>query len=85
MQLRRERTEERRKMFQIADRRRRNGSGDSADDSTPFGKWKKLLPMLPNSKSFDADTSGKENDVPVGKEENKNKGKSLNSCLFELM
>lgn len=77
MQLRRERTEERKKMFQLADRRR-NGSGDSGEmDGTPFGKWKKLLPMLPNSKSFDGDTSGtgKENDRVVEKQEaNKNKG-----------
>ncbi|KAF5276476.1 hypothetical protein FQA39_LY06545 [Lamprigera yunnana] len=54
VQLRQERTEERRKMFQIADRRRRAGSGGSgALDSTPFSKWKKLIRTLPMGKSTD--------------------------------
>lgn len=52
-QLRRERTEERRKMFQIADKRRRNGSQGSGDLNNPFGKWKKLLQTLPSTKSID--------------------------------
>lgn len=43
IQLRRERTEERRKMFQMVDKRARKGSKDS---ETPFAKWKKLLPDL---------------------------------------
>lgn len=43
IQLRRERTEERRKMFQLVDKRARKGSKDS---ETPFAKWKKLLPDL---------------------------------------
>lgn len=43
IQLRRERTEERRKMFQLVDKRARKGSKDS---ETPFAKWKKLLPEL---------------------------------------
>ncbi|XP_038216690.1 transmembrane channel-like protein 3 [Zerene cesonia] len=53
IQLRRERTEERRKMFQLADTRRRTGS--SSIDNTPFGRWKKALPSLPISKSIDSD------------------------------
>ncbi|XP_059055114.1 transmembrane channel-like protein [Achroia grisella] len=53
IQLRRERTEERRKMFQLADTRRRVGS--SAMDNTPFSRWKKALPSLPLSKSIDSD------------------------------
>ncbi|XP_050684067.1 transmembrane channel-like protein [Leptidea sinapis] len=53
IQLRRERTEERRKMFQLADTRRRPGS--SSIDNTPFGRWKKALPSLPISKSIDSD------------------------------
>ncbi|KAL1516978.1 hypothetical protein ABEB36_000803 [Hypothenemus hampei] len=48
VQLRRERTVERRKMFQLADRRRRGGSGESTDQ-TPFSKWKKLLSNLPSN------------------------------------
>ncbi|CAH1647394.1 unnamed protein product [Spodoptera littoralis] len=53
IQLRRERTEERRKMFQLADTRRRGGS--SSIDNTPFARWKKALPSLPMSKSIDSD------------------------------
>ncbi|CAH2247433.1 jg4991 [Pararge aegeria aegeria] len=53
IQLRRERTEERRKMFQLADTRRRGGS--SSIDNTPFARWKKALPTLPISKSIDSD------------------------------
>ncbi|KAJ8915787.1 hypothetical protein NQ315_004599 [Exocentrus adspersus] len=53
IQLRRERTEERRKMFQIVDRRR-GGSGESNElSNTPFTKWKKLIGSLPGGKSFD--------------------------------
>ncbi|KAF5303691.1 hypothetical protein FQR65_LT00835 [Abscondita terminalis] len=54
IQLRQERTEERRKMFQIADRRRRGGSGGSGGlENTPFTKWKKLIHSLPTAKSTD--------------------------------
>lgn len=53
LQLRRERTEERRKMFQIADRRRRVGSEGSSETQNPFSKWKKLLQTLPDGKSLD--------------------------------
>ncbi|CAK1588444.1 unnamed protein product [Parnassius mnemosyne] len=53
IQLRRERTEERRKMFQLADTRRRGGPSDM--DSTPFSRWKKALPSLPMSKSIDSE------------------------------
>ncbi|XP_053624485.1 transmembrane channel-like protein isoform X2 [Plodia interpunctella] len=51
-QLRRERTEERRKMFKLADTRVRAGSG--AVDNTPFSRWKKALPSLP-LRSIDSD------------------------------
>ncbi|XP_060809817.1 transmembrane channel-like protein [Amyelois transitella] len=51
-QLRRERTEERRKMFKLADTRVRAGS--AAIDSTPFSRWKKALPSLP-LRSIDSD------------------------------
>lgn len=40
IQLRRERTEERRKMFQLVDKKNRKGSGDS----DAFSKWKNILP-----------------------------------------
>ncbi|CAH1126454.1 unnamed protein product [Ceutorhynchus assimilis] len=60
-QLRRERTEERRKLFQLADRRRRGGSGESADQ-TPFSKWKKLLGNLPSTKSCE-DTRQESEDI----------------------
>ncbi|XP_048525365.1 transmembrane channel-like protein [Dendroctonus ponderosae] len=60
-QLRRERTEERRKMFQLADRRRRGGSGESADQ-TPFSKWKKILGNLPTTQSCD-DTRQESDDI----------------------
>ncbi|XP_058805239.1 transmembrane channel-like protein [Phymastichus coffea] len=46
VQLRQERTEERRKMFKIAERRLEN--------DTPFARWKKILPA---SKSVDAATN----------------------------
>lgn len=61
-------------MFQIADRRRRNGSADSGDDNTPYGKWKKLLPMLPN-KSFDGDVSSGNPEEVSKEKDNKSKGK----------
>ncbi|XP_044270134.1 transmembrane channel-like protein 2-A [Tribolium madens] len=78
IQLRRERTEERRKMFQIADRRRKGKSGGSGEFSnTPFAKWRKLVSTMPSTgKSFD-DTSPrqdtnqshqiKEDKVEIGK------------------
>ncbi|XP_045458452.1 transmembrane channel-like protein [Melitaea cinxia] len=53
IQLRRERTEERRKMFQLADTRRRAGS--SSIENTPFTRWKKALPYLPLTKSIESD------------------------------
>lgn len=52
-QLRKERTVERRKMFQIADRRRRGGSEGSNEGQNPFVKWKKLLQTFPSGKSLD--------------------------------
>lgn len=70
IQLRRERTEERRKMFQIADRRNRGGSNEL--ENTPFSKWKKILPVMPNK-------SDENDDVPptMNQEKNIKKGKSL--------
>lgn len=38
-------------MFQLVDRRRRGGSGES--NETPFNKWKKLLGNLQSVKSID--------------------------------
>ncbi|KAB0796732.1 hypothetical protein PPYR_10793 [Photinus pyralis] len=51
VQLRQERTEERRKMFQIADRKRAQTSGPGSIDNTPFARWKKLIHSLPSTKS----------------------------------
>ncbi|XP_018564343.1 transmembrane channel-like protein 3 [Anoplophora glabripennis] len=75
IQLRRERTEERRKMFQIVDRRR-VGSGESNElSNTPFSKWKKLLGNLPSGKTFDDTPKQESEDLPqpVKKAEHKNK------------
>lgn len=85
IQLRRERTEERRKMFQLADRRRRGGSGES--NETPFSKWKKLLGNIHGAKSLD-DTPKQDNEeilesVKEEKNETKSKGKMcLNRNIF---
>ncbi|KAL7298233.1 hypothetical protein TKK_0009222 [Trichogramma kaykai] len=46
IQLRQERTEERRKMFKIAEKRHN-------ESETPFTKWKKILPNLGPRKSID--------------------------------
>lgn len=62
-------------MFQLVDRRRQGGSGESSE--TPFNKWKKLLGNLQSTKSFD-DTPRQENEeVPdsVKEEIKENKGK----------
>ncbi|CAH1179502.1 unnamed protein product [Phaedon cochleariae] len=88
IQLRRERTEERRKMFQLVDRRRRGGSGESNElSNTPFNKWKKLLGNLPGGKSMD-DTTPKqeENDIPEApseEEHNENKSTDFFSKLIK--
>ncbi|KRT82265.1 hypothetical protein AMK59_3218, partial [Oryctes borbonicus] len=72
IQLRRERTEERRKLFQIADRRRRVGSEGSGElGQTPFGKWKKLLYNLPSGKSFDDTPKQESEDTPYQQQEEK--------------
>ncbi|PNF38845.1 hypothetical protein B7P43_G10204 [Cryptotermes secundus] len=47
IQLRRERTEERRKMFQLVHRRRRGGSGADGTD-TAYSRWRKILPVMPS-------------------------------------
>jgi len=57
IQLRRERTEERRRMFQLVERRRRG-----VTSSNDLGeKWKKLLPALPSTR--DEESTG---DQPTG-------------------
>lgn len=63
-------------MFQLVDRRRRGGSGES--NETPFNKWKKLIGSLQGTKSLD-DTPKQENEevlesVKEEKNENKSKG-----------
>ncbi|KAJ8978854.1 hypothetical protein NQ317_004465 [Molorchus minor] len=77
IQLHRERTEERRKMFQIVDRRR-GGSGESNElSNTPYAKWNKFLVALPNAKSFDDTAKQVSEEIPQsktnGKVENKSK------------
>ncbi|XP_068630050.1 transmembrane channel-like protein [Battus philenor] len=72
IQLRRERTEERRKMFQLADTRRRTGS--SVIDNTPFSRWKKALPSLPVSKSIESDDRKTVDETKEHKIERKGKG-----------
>lgn len=68
-------------MFQLADRRRRAGSGGSCDQ-TPFSKWKKLLGNLPNNRSCD-DTRLESDDIVATQfeekeeDEKENKGKGL--------
>lgn len=79
IQLKKERTEERRKMFQLADRRRRGGSGESNElSNTPFNKWKKLLGNLPSGKSLDDTPKQETEEIPPpvkeDRVENKNKG-----------
>lgn len=55
MQLRHERTEERRKLFKIAEKRHTVAE-------TPLSKWKKILPALPHIKiSQNSETVQKEN------------------------
>ncbi|XP_050312328.1 transmembrane channel-like protein isoform X2 [Anthonomus grandis grandis] len=87
-QLRRERTEERRKMFQLADRRRRGASGESTDQ-TPFSKWKKLLGNLPNNRSCE-DTRQESDDLAANQlnenqevERSENKGRDFFSKLIK--
>ncbi|CAH0546892.1 unnamed protein product [Brassicogethes aeneus] len=79
VQLKRERTEERRKMFQMADRRRRGGSSGSNElSNTPFNKWKKLLGTMPSGKSFDETPKQESEDNQIIKEErNENKNKDF--------
>ncbi|KAG5898186.1 hypothetical protein JTB14_013229 [Gonioctena quinquepunctata] len=86
IQLRRERTEERRKMFQMSDRRRRVGSGESNElSNTPFSKWKKVLGTLPSGKSMDETTPKQELDdiQEPSKEENGNKGRDFFTKLIK--
>lgn len=65
-------------MFQMADRRRRGGSGESNEfGNTAYTKWKKLLGTLPNAKSLDESPKQDNDDVPdeSKEEKNENKGK----------
>ncbi|XP_073976381.1 transmembrane channel-like isoform X3 [Rhodnius prolixus] len=63
IQLRRERTEERRKMLQMVDKKRRGL--DSAD--IPFNKWRKLLSSVPEIKS-PVDNATKETSAAINSE-----------------
>jgi len=49
VQLRRERTEERRKMFQMVDRKAEGGDKDGND--ALLSRWKKILPTLPKQQN----------------------------------
>nr|CAI5867066.1 unnamed protein product [Callosobruchus analis] len=83
IQLRKERTEERRKMFQIADRRRKGGSGESGDlPNAPFNKWKTLLNNLPNARSFDETPKQDTDEVTPPKTE---KPESKNKDFFSKL
>lgn len=67
-------------MFQLADRRRRVGSGESNEfTNTAYTKWKKLL-GTPPGKSFDETPKQETDEVAEGtkeeKSENKNKGRN---------
>ena len=65
IQLRRERTEERRKMFQMVNKRGRKESKEDGGE-TPFSKWKKLLPELTmGGKQGQQTLSSAGNDVDV--------------------
>lgn len=48
-----ERTEERRKVFQIAKTKKGGSMGSAEFANTPFAKWRKLLSELPSSKNED--------------------------------
>ncbi|XP_018318769.1 transmembrane channel-like protein 3 [Agrilus planipennis] len=78
IQLRQERTEERRKMFKLVDRRRRIGSGGSGEfDNTPFARWKKLLNNLPNQKSLEEVVKEPEMDALDQEQKDGNKTKEI--------
>ncbi|XP_030761789.1 transmembrane channel-like protein 2 [Sitophilus oryzae] len=82
IQLRRERTEERRKMFEMVDRRRRCGSGES-NDQTPFSKWKKLIGNLPSTRSCDETPRQESDEIVVSqKEEEVEKVESKSRVFF---
>ncbi|XP_014261006.1 transmembrane channel-like protein 3 [Cimex lectularius] len=73
IQLRRERTEERRKMFQLAEKRKKNTEADM-----PFNKWKKLLNSVPEGTKMPIDLSdirsdSQEVNIDLEKKENENK------------
>ncbi|XP_060519622.1 transmembrane channel-like protein [Cylas formicarius] len=85
VQLRRERTEERRKMFQLVDRRRRAGSGGSNDDgATPFSKWKKLLGNLPSGRSYE-DTTKQESEEMAPSQNNEEKVENKSRVFFSKL
>lgn len=54
MQLRHERTEERRKLFKIAEKRH-------TVTETPLSRWKKILPALPTKISQNSETTQRDN------------------------
>ncbi|XP_066151559.1 transmembrane channel-like protein [Euwallacea fornicatus] len=80
-QLRRERTEERRKMFQLAVRRRRGGSGESTEQ-TPFDKWKKVLRNLPSTRSYDDTRQESDDVIPSQKEKYDDKVENKGKVFF---
>ncbi|XP_021914731.1 uncharacterized protein LOC110827408 isoform X4 [Zootermopsis nevadensis] len=90
IQLRRERTEERRKMFQLMHHKRRGGSGADKSD-TPYIRWRKILPVMPSkslpgatSKLGDNNTEDKESIMAVGNGNIKNDA-SQNEILTRIM
>nr|CAD7440300.1 unnamed protein product [Timema bartmani] len=88
IQLRRERSEERRRVMQLVGQRRRGGSGgDSAD--TPFSRWRKIIPVLPPGKTPFTDRDGEigadKDDVTTVANGNLKNEVSKNELIEKLM
>nr|CAD7567448.1 unnamed protein product [Timema californicum] len=88
IQLRRERSEERRRVMQLVGQRRRGGSGgDSAD--TPFSRWRKIIPVLPAGKTPLTDRDGEigadKDDVTTVANGNLKNEVSKNELIEKLM
>lgn len=65
-------------MFQLADRRRRGGSGESNElSNAPFNKWKKLIGNLPSGKSLDETPKQEAEDVKNKDERTETRGKGI--------
>lgn len=74
-------------MFQLVDKRRQGGSGESTE--TPFNKWKKVLGSLQGTKSLD-DTPKQDNEevldsIKEEKHENKSKGNVTNKSTPSII